>query len=605
MTLPNAKKRKIFDGRYEIISLVGRGSDSVVYHARHVNSPTHEVALKVLHNQTSQESLTDRLRKEALTLVSCRHRYVVRLDDFHSVQDLCYLSMEYAQFGDLRKYLSSIGGALPVEQGRVYLQQSLEALDFVHATGVIHRDIKPDNILVLNEHEIRIADFGIALLPGDDINLEELKKGAGSFTYLPPELLEGIRYDSRSDIYGLGLCFYEALAGFHPFDGLPIAEQLEARRDDRIPLLHQFNPAVPLGLSNVIAKMMRYDPAQRFGTAAQALKALSDPGFVDTASNGSAADLFSSNETTATLWDDLDEFEIFSKAAAANEDSMEVSAQSLINDALSETGNSELDAAGDGSASARERAHTEEFDLERIKNLVDQEAQGKARAAAAMSQIQHQAVDTAGSPDFDISTSPNQRQQSATSSSVQAQTTTVGATKSQPGKAIRVACGAALATILLGAVYSRFFANEALEEAPQTVTTEASSNSASDQEVTDKQEKTEPAGEIFFFPHLARGLYAGTVSDIVPGAIHPISFISMPTRKSLVVVIGLPGWTPVEIPVPDSKTAGKETSAETITIRSNGLILTITGELSGDAITGTFTNAVTGETGTWSAKLVS
>jgi hypothetical protein len=470
---------------------------------------------------------------------------------------------------------------------------------------VIHRDIKPDNILVLNEHEIRIADFGIALLPGDDINLEELKKGAGSFTYLPPELLEGIRYDSRSDIYGLGLCFYEALAGFHPFDGLPIAEQLEARRDDRIPLLHQFNPAVPLGLSNVIAKMMRYDPAQRFGTAAQALKALSDPGFVDTASNGSAADLFSSNETTATLWDDLDEFEIFSKAAAANEDSMEVSAQSLINDALSETGNSELDAAGDGSASARERAHTEEFDLERIKNLVDQEAQGKARAAAAMSQIQHQAVDTAGSPDFDISTSPNQRQQSATSSSVQAQTTTVGATKSQPGKAIRVACGAALATILLGAVYSRFFANEALEEAPQTVTTEASSNSASDQEVTDKQEKTEPAGEIFFFPHLARGLYAGTVSDIVPGAIHPISFISMPTRKSLVVVIGLPGWTPVEIPVPDSKTAGKETSAETITIRSNGLILTITGELSGDAITGTFTNAVTGETGTWSAKLVS
>jgi serine/threonine protein kinase len=604
MTLPNAKKRKIFDGRYEIISLVGRGSDSVVYHARHVNSPTHEVALKVLHGQNTRDSLTDRLRKEALTLVSCRHRYVVRLDDFHSIQDLCYLSMEYAQSGDLRKYLSAIGGALPMEQGRLYLQQSLEALDFIHATGVIHRDMKPDNILVLNEQEIRIADFGMALLPGDDIDLEELKKGAGSFAYLPPELLEGIRYDSRSDIYGLGLCFYEALAGFHPFDQLPIAEQIEARRDDHIPPLYQINPAVPLGVSNVIAKMMRFDAAQRFATAAQALRALLDPNFVDGEPNESTSELFSSHDSAAGMWDELDDFEIFAKAGAANEDAMEVSAESLIHDALNESSHDATGAAEAPTTGIRDRAHTEELDLEKIKNLVDQDAEGKARAAAAMSHFQNESATAELDPEYAGSTSQSKVEQFPKPSSLQQRSTATIKGSGQPGKAFRVAASAALATVLLGAIYSRFFVDEQLEET-QEVVTEESSAAVQEGDVEAKEPAKEALQEVFFFPHLARGLYAGTVSDIVPGAVHPISFISMPTRKSLVVIIGLPGWTPVEIGVPDAKTPGRETTPETITIRSNGLILTITGELSGDTITGTFTNAVTGEAGTWSAKLIS
>ena len=96
MALPSNTKRKIFDGRYEVLSIVGRGIDSVVYHARHVSGSNQEVALKVLLNHKNPTLLSERLRKEALTLVSCRHKYVVRLDDFHSVDNLCYLSMEYA-----------------------------------------------------------------------------------------------------------------------------------------------------------------------------------------------------------------------------------------------------------------------------------------------------------------------------------------------------------------------------------------------------------------------------------------------------------------------------------------------------------------------------
>ncbi len=124
MTLPNNSKRKIFDGRYEILSIVGRGAESVVYHARHISGAAQEVALKVLVQKKStsstagRESLSDKLRKEALTLVSCRFKYVVRLDDFHSVDQLCYLSMEFAPLGDLTKFISANGACLSPTQGR-------------------------------------------------------------------------------------------------------------------------------------------------------------------------------------------------------------------------------------------------------------------------------------------------------------------------------------------------------------------------------------------------------------------------------------------------------------------------------------------------------
>jgi serine/threonine-protein kinase len=150
MALPNSNKRKIFDGRYEVISIVGRGTDSVVYHARHAASPTQEVALKVLLSQKEKTSVTERLRKEALTLVSCRHRYVVRLDDFHSIGDLCYLSMEYAQAGDLRKYLNQRGAPLNAEISERFLRQTLEALDFVHARIQVHVIAHEQRFLFLN-----------------------------------------------------------------------------------------------------------------------------------------------------------------------------------------------------------------------------------------------------------------------------------------------------------------------------------------------------------------------------------------------------------------------------------------------------------------------
>ncbi|MBN8548592.1 MAG: protein kinase [Deltaproteobacteria bacterium] len=268
------KKRKIFDGRYEILSIVGRGACSVVYHARHAVAPSSEVALKVLLNEKDQKASGEKLRKEALAMVSSRHKYVVRLDDFHSVGELCYLSMEFAPESDLRKYAAKTAGKLNPIQAELFLLQVAEALAFIHRAGIVHRDIKPDNILVVNAKEIRLADFGVAVLPGEKSSLAELQKGVGTMDYMAPEVLEGKMYDLKSDIYALGVTFYELLSGTHPFANAPLVEQLSIRKDGKFPHLRELAPAVPTYLSNVIMQAMSYEPSARFPSTKELAQAL-------------------------------------------------------------------------------------------------------------------------------------------------------------------------------------------------------------------------------------------------------------------------------------------------------------------------------------------
>lgn len=268
------KRKKIFDDRYEILSIVGRGSRSVVYHARHVDGDQHDVALKVLLAQKQQFSGSDQLRKEALAMVSSRHKYVIRLDDFHSVDDLCYLSMEYAPEADLRKYLMKVGGKLHPEQVELFITQAGEALNFIHLAGILHRDVKPDNILVVDASNIRIGDFGVAVLPGEDSSVTDLQTGVGTMNYMAPEVLAGTGYDQRSDIYALGVVFYEMLSGVHPFEDAPLAQQLEIRKDGKFKSLAKAAPDAPEFLIQTIARAMSFDPQSRFQTGRELVHAL-------------------------------------------------------------------------------------------------------------------------------------------------------------------------------------------------------------------------------------------------------------------------------------------------------------------------------------------
>jgi serine/threonine protein kinase len=291
---PGPQKRKIFDERYEIVSIVHRGHDHVMYVARRLfNDETDawrtgrfaSIAIKVRLERGSNSGIT---RNVAMAIVAARHHYVVRLYDFHSSGELAYIAMEFAPELDLRTYMRKMRGALSPLQGELFLLQAAEALNSTHQAGVLHCGIEPEHILVMSAHEIRLAGFGEAVSPGEKPSLDSLRSRLNA-KYAAPEVLAGIGHDRRSDIYALGATFYEVLTGVNPFEHEPMNRQLEIRKDGVFPPIHTVRCDLPAYLAQVIMKAMRYDPAARFESGravAQAL--LSGAQDAHGGSNGSA-----------------------------------------------------------------------------------------------------------------------------------------------------------------------------------------------------------------------------------------------------------------------------------------------------------------------------
>jgi serine/threonine protein kinase len=602
MSLPSPKKRKIFDGRYEVISIVGRGLDSVVYHARHLSGAQQEVALKVLVNNKPKSSMTERLRKEALTLVSCRHKYVVRLDDFHSVADLCYLSMEYAAFGDLRKYITAQGAPLAAELGAEFLRQSLEAMEFIHATGVLHRDIKPDNILVINEREIRLADFGLALLPGDELDLEELQNGVGSLSYLPPEMLEGQFYDSRSDLYALGVCFYESMAGFHPFENAPLSEQQNARLDRNIKPLHEVNPRIPRHVSAVVATLMRHAVEQRFQTAMEALRALSTTTFeglsstsTDEASTGLAA------VSTLTSHDEDTHHANSVKEPTYTPVNVDEHVDSFSDDFDDFFKDTEYASAGKSVTSASHEAEdnsldTEEMSAQRVQQLIAQDTKKKATSALRNSFVVTPSSHEQGgaeSGSTDVSSNRFTLSQSIEEGFP-------GITVKSPGLfSSLLSMHPLIRTLLVGGIAALITIGLVVASHVRPTELIASVTSSSESSDTIPEATSDTEGDTLF-PQLPAGTYTGTIYGILPNVTSPLALISRPEHNEVTVVIGIEGWTPTTV-----STKLGENSSSTIVIRSNSVLLNMTGSGSSSEVEGTFTNAITGETGVWSVKKLS
>jgi serine/threonine protein kinase len=603
MSLPSAKKRKIFDGRYEVISIVGRGLDSVVYHARHLSGAQQEVALKVLVNNKPKSSMTERLRKEALTLVSCRHKYVVRLDDFHSVAELCYLSMEYAAFGDLRKYITARGAPLSPELGAEFLRQALEAMEFIHATGVLHRDVKPDNILVITENEIRLADFGLALLPGDELDLEELQNGVGSLSYLPPEMLQGQFYDSRSDLYSLGVCFYEAMAGFHPFENAPLSEQESARLDRNIKPLHEVNPHIPAHVSAVVASLMRHSVDQRFQTAMEALRALSDTAFEGT-SSATTESTDPGDEAELTSTDDVASRTSIASTpptyTPVNVDEPIDSYTDDFDDFFKDTEYSSAAKPGiSGDASLEPKAEdTQEMSAQRVQQLIEQDSKKRATAAFRNSFGETPAASAQDDspPSWSVGTKPAHSPHANLSGDEELPGITI---KNQGVLSTLLTMHPIIRTLLVGAVAALITIGlvVASHVKPAAILASVTSSTESTEGLPEETEAT--TGDTLF-PNLPAGTFAGTIYGILPGVTSPLALISRPEHNEITVVIGVEGWTPTTV-----STKLGENSSSTIVIRSNSVLLNMTGSGSPSEVEGTFTNAITGETGVWSVKKLS
>jgi len=265
----------IFAGRYEVKEILGAGGMGVVYRAfdRELQEP---VAIKTLKPEAmATGAALDRFKQEIRLARRIAHRNVVRTYDLGEQNGMYYLTMEYVEGTSLKQLIVS-RGKLPVEVTLTVGKQLCRALEVAHAEGVIHRDIKPQNIVVEPNGFLKVMDFGIARLanPPKGKGLTEAGTAIGTPDYMSPEQLSGLELDPRSDLYAAGVVLFECLTGRLPFEAETTWALVAKHLEEEPPDPRLTSPEVPGALAVVILKAMAKDPNKRFATASQMHDAL-------------------------------------------------------------------------------------------------------------------------------------------------------------------------------------------------------------------------------------------------------------------------------------------------------------------------------------------
>jgi serine/threonine-protein kinase len=275
---------KIIADRYEVLGELGHGGVAVVYEARDRRLNRH-VAVKVLRHRGIDASAGRRFAREARVAAAVHHPNVCAVTDAgHLVDGRPFLVMERLWGETVRSLLRRVGrldAAVAVDLAL----QLLSALECVHALGFVHRDVKPDNVIVVMRHGcplvIKLIDFGMcrraALLeePRRDDTLTRAGTVVGTPEYMAPEQASGTRtFDARIDVYAAGLMLYEALTGTRAFEGDDVRHVLIAVLSKALPRLRTVRPELPAALDCVVGRALERDPGARYSTAAEFLKAL-------------------------------------------------------------------------------------------------------------------------------------------------------------------------------------------------------------------------------------------------------------------------------------------------------------------------------------------
>jgi serine/threonine-protein kinase len=264
---------RLLGGRYELDGVVGRGGMAEVYRARDIRLDR-IVAVKTLREDLARDATFQaRFRREAQSAASLNHPSIVAVydtgEDMAGPTHVPYIVMEYVDGRTLRELLRDDRRLLP-ERALEITDGVLRALDYSHRNGIIHRDIKPGNVMLTRSAEVKVMDFGIARAVSDaQATMTQTAQVIGTAQYLSPEQARGERVDARSDLYSTGCLLYELLTGRPPFTGdSPVAIAYQHVRENPVPP-SRVDPEIPAWADSIVLKAMAKDPAERYQSAAE------------------------------------------------------------------------------------------------------------------------------------------------------------------------------------------------------------------------------------------------------------------------------------------------------------------------------------------------
>ena len=255
-------KKKI--GKYSVVRQIGKGSAANIYLAKQDALGRRLVIKELLPLHSSNDKIVSRFKREAKVVSQLSHDTIVHVYDYWVRGNSYYIAMEYVQGITLKDLLSTMHH-LPVHIAAIIVYQICRGLSHAHCRGIVHRDLKPSNIMISNSGQVKILDFGIAHFQYDE-DLTSLGAVIGTYSYMSPEQAMGKNITPSSDIFSLGILFYELLTGTRPFVKDEKGDVLEKiiRRGIRSP--GKINPAVPGSFNTIIRKCLRKKPNHRFSS---------------------------------------------------------------------------------------------------------------------------------------------------------------------------------------------------------------------------------------------------------------------------------------------------------------------------------------------------
>ena len=260
------------DSRYEIQELIGMGGMAMVYKA-YDSIDDKTVAIKILKDEfLGNEEFLRRFKNESKAIAVLSHPNIVKVYDVSFGDRIQYIVMEYIDGITLKEYIGQ-QKIIPWKEAVHFTVQILKALQHAHEKGIVHRDIKPQNIMLLQDGTIKVTDFGIARISNNETRTMT-SKTIGSVHYIAPEQARGGATDGKADIYSVGVMLYEMLTGQLPFEADNAVSVAIMQMQNEPKPLRELNDKIPEGIEQITLRAMRKEPTQRFAKAGEMLEAI-------------------------------------------------------------------------------------------------------------------------------------------------------------------------------------------------------------------------------------------------------------------------------------------------------------------------------------------